>query len=176
VESVKLSAFEAITQALNDAGVRFLVAGGLAVNAHGYLRATFDVDLVVQLNPENIANAFKALATLGYRPTVPVTGTQFADASQRALWIKYKGMQVLNFHSARFKQAPVDVFVTEPFDFDREYEAALRGSPTPGLQVRFVSISALIKMKRLANRPKDVDDIEHLRLISQQRTNDPQDR
>lgn len=163
---MKLSAFEAIASALNEADVRFLVAGGLAVNAHGYLRATFDVDLVIHLTPDNIARAFKALAALGYRPTVPVTGEQFADSAQRAQWIKYKGMQVLNFHSARFKQAPVDVFVTEPFDFDHEYASALVGRPVPGLSVRFVSIPTLIKMKELANRPKDLDDIAHLRLIS----------
>ena len=51
---MKLATFDAICIALNDAGVRFLVAGGLAVNAHGYLRLTYDVDLVVQLDRENI--------------------------------------------------------------------------------------------------------------------------
>jgi hypothetical protein len=35
---VKLASFEAIVRALNEAGVRYLVAGGLAVNAHGCLR------------------------------------------------------------------------------------------------------------------------------------------
>jgi len=45
---MKLASFEAIARALDDAGVRYLVAGGLAVNAHGYLRFTKDVDIVVQ--------------------------------------------------------------------------------------------------------------------------------
>ncbi|HEY6241136.1 MAG TPA: hypothetical protein VIW78_09880 [Burkholderiales bacterium] len=63
----------------------------------------------------------------------------------------------------------VDVFVTEPFDFDREYEAALRGELVPGLTVRFVSIPTLIAMKRLANRPRDLDDIEHLKLIMEEK-------
>ena len=31
--------------------MRYLVAGGLAVNAHGYLRLTRDVDIVLQLGP-----------------------------------------------------------------------------------------------------------------------------
>ena len=44
---MKLATFDAVCRALNDASVRFLVAGGLAVNAHGYLRLTYDVDLVV---------------------------------------------------------------------------------------------------------------------------------
>ena len=39
---MKLATFEAICTALNDASVRFLVAGGLAVNAHGYLRLNVD--------------------------------------------------------------------------------------------------------------------------------------
>ena len=44
---VKLASFEAIVRALEHAGVRYLVARGLAVNAHGYLRFTHDVDLVI---------------------------------------------------------------------------------------------------------------------------------
>lgn len=48
---MKLSSVEAIVGALEKAGVRYLVAGGLAVVAHGYLRFTKDIDLVVQLFP-----------------------------------------------------------------------------------------------------------------------------
>ena len=63
---MKLSSFEAIATALSDAQVRYLVAGGLAVGARGYLRFTKGVDLVVQLDPENIQCAF---AALGRAPT-----------------------------------------------------------------------------------------------------------
>lgn len=169
---MKLAAFEAIAAAFRDAGVRYLVAGGVAVNAHGYLRLTYDVDLVIQLQPENIGSAFSALAGLGYRPAVPVTAQQFADTNQRAQWIRDKGMQVLNFHSDRYRPMTVDVFVSDPFDFDSEYEAAMQGELAPGLTVRFVSIPTLIKMKQLANRPRDLDDIEHLRLILEEKRRD----
>lgn len=171
---MKLAAFETIAAALRDAGVRYLVAGGIAVNAHGYVRLTYDVDLVIQLKPDNIRPAFRALAGLGYRPTVPVTAEQFADEAQRARWIREKGMQVLNFHSELYRPFTVDVFVSEPFDFDDEYEAAMQGELAPGLTVRFVSIPALIAMKQLANRPRDLDDIEHLRMIMEEkRRNEP---
>ena len=162
---MKLAAFEAIAAALQSAGVRYLVAGGVAVNAHGYLRLTYDVDLVIQLVPENIRPAFSALAGLGYRPTVPVTAEQFSDEAQRARWISEKRMQVLNFHSDEYGPFTVDIFTSVPFDFDREYEAAMQGEIAPGLSVRFVSIPVLIAMKQLANRPRDLDDIEHLRVI-----------
>lgn len=162
---MRLAAFEAIAAALRDAGVRYLVAGGMAVNAHGYLRLTYDVDLVIRLEPGNVQLAFKALSVLGYRPTVPVTAEQFSDEEQRARWIREKGMQVLNFYSDLYRPFTVDVFVSIPFDFEREYQAALEGELAPGLVVRFVSIPALIEMKRLANRPRDLDDIEHLQMI-----------
>ncbi len=162
---MKVSSFEAIAAALNGARVRYLVAGGLAVNAHGYVRLTHDVDLVVQLDPANILPAFAALAGLGYRPLVPVTAAQFADPAQRAAWIRDKGMTVLNFHSDRHPTATVDVFVSDPFDFDAEYARALQAELSPGAAVRFVSIPTLIAMKEIANRARDRDDIEHLRMI-----------
>lgn len=162
---MKLDAFEAVAKALNEAGVRYLVAGGLAVNAHGYLRFTADIDLVIALDTDNIATAFDALSRIGYRPTVPVTASQFADAAQRQRWIEEKGMQVLNFFSDRHRETAVDVFVYEPFDFHQEYEKALAGEIAPGLPARFVSIPTLIRMKEAAGRPRDLDDIQHLRWM-----------
>lgn len=75
---MKTASFRAICGALDRHRVRFLVAGGLAVNAHGYLRFTKDADLAIDLVSENIAEAFAALAELGYRPNVPVSADQFA--------------------------------------------------------------------------------------------------
>ena len=154
-----------MASALNAAGVRYLVAGGLAVNAHGYVRLTQDIDLVVQLERSNILPTFAALGSLGYRPLVPVTAEQFADPVQRDAWIREKRMQVLNFHSSQHPTATVDIFVSDPFDFAAEYEAALPAELAPGVLVRFVSIPTLIAMKELAGRPRDRDDIEHLRAI-----------
>src|SRR2546426_9533672 len=39
----------------------------VAVNAHGYLRFTRDVDLVIQLDPDNVIAAFRAMEGIGYR-------------------------------------------------------------------------------------------------------------
>lgn len=159
-------------KALNDAGARYIVVGGLAVNAHGYQRLTHDVDFVIQLQPENIRAAFSALEPLGYRPTVPVSGEQFADADQRQSWIEDKGMRVLNLYSDQHRDTPLDLFVSEPFDFEREYAQAMRAEITPGLEARFANIPALIKMKEEAGRERDHDDIQHLRWIQQERSDD----
>lgn len=161
---MKLSSFDAIVTALEAVGVRYLVAGGLAVNAHGYLRFTKDVDFVVQLIPDNIERAFAALGTLGFRPNVPVTAEQFADPVVRNGWIREKGMQVLQFWSELHRETPIDMFVSEPFPFDEEYRRALVKPLHGTVSVRFVSIPALIRMKEAAGRPQDHIDIEHLRM------------
>lgn len=169
---MKLASLEAIVAALNAGAVRYLIAGGLAVNAHGYIRATQDVDLVVALDAANIGRAFEALGTLGYRPLVPITAGQFADADMRRGWIRDKGMKVLNFFSDRHRETNIDVFVSEPFEFEREYANALRGDLAPGMEVRFVSLQTLIAMKEDAGRPRDLDDIQHLRWIEEDRKTD----
>ena len=169
---MKLASFEAIVRALNAAGVRYLIAGGLAVNAHGYPRLTNDIDLVVALNRENILESFRALTALGYRPLVPITAEQFSDPVLRQQWIDQKGMRVLNLFSDQHRETSVDIFVYEPFEFDIEYAAAMEGELLPGLYARFVSIPALINMKEAAGRPRDVDDIQHLRWILEDRNPD----
>ena len=117
----------------------------------------------MQLIPENVERAFAALAAVGYRPLVPVSAAQFSDASTRQGWIRDKGMQVLQFWSDAHRETPVDMFVTEPFDFENEYGKALV-KPLGRIEVRFVSIQTLIRMKEAANRAQDRIDIEYLRM------------
>lgn len=169
---MKLRSFAAIVTALNDANTRYLVVGGLAVNAHGYLRYTRDVDIVIQLSPANILAVFEALARIDYHPGVPISATQFADAALREKWRLEKGMLALKFWSDSHQETPLDVFIYEPFDFSVEESAAFRpndpGSPTVG----FASIPALIAMKRIAARPQDLTDIEKLEEIADIRDRD----
>jgi hypothetical protein len=162
---MKLTSFEKIVRALNAAKVRFLVAGGLAVNAHGYARFTNDVDLVIRLTEADILAAFKAFEKIGYKPIAPVTAEEFAKVENRARWAKIKKMTVLQFWSDRHRETPVDIFVTEPFDFDAEYKIALRENLSPKSPVRFVSIGTLIKLKTKANRAEDKIDIKNLKAI-----------
>ncbi|HEY5793296.1 MAG TPA: hypothetical protein VIS74_08355 [Chthoniobacterales bacterium] len=162
---MKLSSFETIVRALNDAGVRYLVVGGLAVNAHGYGRNTYDVDLVVSLDAENIRRAFSALKEAGFAPVQPITAEQFGDRALRESWRKDKGMLVLKIWSDRHRETPVDIFVYEPFDFSEEYDAAAWQELAPDLKVPVIRLEALLKMKREAGRPKDLADLDELSLL-----------
>jgi hypothetical protein len=161
---LRLASFESIVRALNEGRVRYLVAGGLAVNAHGYLRFTKDADFVIELIPDNIKRAFAALGALGYKPLAPVTMEEFADRSMRERLMRDKNMQVLQLWSDRHRETAIDIFVREPFPFEEEYANALIKPLYGTIEVRFISIPTLIKMKEAAGREQDRIDIEHLRM------------
>jgi predicted nucleotidyltransferase len=159
------SDFHLIAKALRDAEIPFLVVGGIAVVEHGYGRNTIDVDVVIRLAPDVIERAFRSLEQIGYRPNVPITAAQFADPTVRGRLLEEKDMKVLNFWSDEHRETPLDVFVTEPFDFAIEYERAIEREVAPGLTVRIVSLETLLEMKRAAKRPKDLADIDELSLL-----------
>lgn len=162
---MKKQSVEAIISALNSANVRYLVAGGMAVAAHGYLRFTADVDLILDLEEKNVAAALSALEKLGYTPRAPVPMEQFADSRLRQQWVKEKGLTVFSLQSSEHPTTEVDLFVEPPLDFERAYESATRIEFAPALVATFVSFDDLISMKRSAARPQDVADIEQLQLL-----------
>jgi hypothetical protein len=162
---MKVAGFEAIVGALNEAGVRYIVVGGLAVIAHGYLRVTSDVDIVIKLAPGDISKAFQAVAEIGYHPSVPVTAEDFSNPEIREAWRTQKNMIVLKMWSERHPETPLDIFIYEPFDFDEEYRNALRPGDST-LAAPFATIPALIAMKEGTDRPHDRIDIEKLREIA----------
>jgi ABC-type sugar transport system substrate-binding protein len=165
---LRLESLVAVVSALNGAGSRFLVAGGVAVNLHGYIRATQDLDLVVGLSPENALSAIQALAALDYRPQVPVAMEDFADPAKRRDWVETKGMEVFSLVSDAHPETTVDLFVTEPFSFEEEYRLAHRFEIAPGVEVATLRPQALIAMKRAVGRARDLDDIQHLEWLREE--------
>lgn len=164
---MKLAAFDAVTSALNAANTRYLVAGGVAVTAHGYIRITTEIELVLAIETGHTHQAFRALAGIGYRPTEPVDADTFARTEQRQRLRQDKGMQVLDFRSNTFASTPVGLLVQAPFDFPREYDQAMRSEILPGVEVRFLSIPTLIRMKQATSSLRDLDDIQHLQWLEE---------
>jgi len=161
---MRLESVKAVVEALNEAHVRYLVVGGLAVIAHGYMRFTKDIDVVISLLPDNVKKTFDALGRLGYRPNVPITAEQFGIAGNRKRWIEEKNMKVLALWSEAHPETPLDIFVVEPFDFDKEYEAALLKPLSKGIEIRVVSLRTLIAMKEDVGRGEDLIDVRNLRM------------
>ena len=159
---MEVRSVEAVVKALNDADVQYLIVGGLAVNAHGYVRITRDIDLVLRLQPENCAKGLRALMKIGYQLAIPVTPESFSDPITRDSWRKDKNMIVLKLWSDDHRRTPVDVFVYEPFDFEKELPQASEKEVCAGVTARVVSLPTLLKMKKDAGRSQDLIDITEL--------------
>ncbi|HET6610973.1 MAG TPA: DUF6036 family nucleotidyltransferase [Kofleriaceae bacterium] len=156
--------FEPLLSAFNDAGVDYVLVGGLAVVAHGRVRATMDMDFVLRLEKPNILRAMAALESLGYVPRAPVVATQFADDDLRQRWIRDKGMVVFSMMHADATKPTVDLFPEYPLDFERLWrnsEIMRVGASV----ARICGLDDLIELKRRAGRPRDIDDIRALEVI-----------
>jgi len=154
-----------VFRALATAGVRYLVVGGVAVVLHGHLRATVDLDLVLDLEPENTARALDALVAAGFRPVAPVAVREFADPAMRERWTREKQMVVFSLWTDSDPAFKVDLFVEEPFDFAAAWDRAA-AVELAGVEVRVVSLSDLLAMKRRAGRPQDLADVAALGEIA----------
>ncbi|MCU0610921.1 MAG: hypothetical protein MUE60_03920 [Candidatus Eisenbacteria bacterium] len=167
-----MSSVEMVADALNRANVRYLVVGGLAVVAHGYVRFTADIDIVLDLEPSNVESAMAALTALGYRPRAPVVLAEFADPVKRASWVQDKGLRVFSLWSAEHQATEIDIFVEEPFDFDEAYRRARMVEILPTLALPVAAIDDLLALKRAAGRPVDLEDVRALEALRTDRGED----
>ncbi len=144
--------FEAIVDRLHAAGVEHAICGGFAVNIHGHVRATRDVDLL--LARRSVPNALAALHPLGFdldAGTIPFDhGTERAREVRRVSRIR--GAEVLT----------VDLLIVTPV-FDDVWRTREQ-LPWRGRTLTVVSREGLAVMKRLAGRHQDLADLEELGL------------
>ena len=160
---------ETIIRKFNEAGVRYLIAGGFAVIAHGYTRFTMDLDIVLDLEPTNAKAALDILKAEGYAPKIPVPIEQFADPELREDWAQNRNMVAFPLHSDAHFRTGIDIFVREPFDFERAYAERLVAPVVPELPANFVSLADLLALKQKAARPKDLQDVYYLQEIQRKR-------
>jgi predicted nucleotidyltransferase len=163
-----VSVFEPIFQILNTAGVRYVVVGGLATVLHGYARLTADVDLAVDLAPEEATKMIQALVARGFRPQVPVLPEEFANPAVREVWLREKHMRAFSLVDPTNPMRVVDLLLKPEVPFEellaRSQEVMLNRT-----MIRIASIDDLIALKRHAGRPQDLLDIEQLETIRRQK-------
>lgn len=160
-------ALERIFTGLADARVDYLVVGGLAVVAHGYVRFTADVDLFIQLEKTNLIKAMTVFQDLGYIPRAPVDIMDFVEPEARAKWLDTKNLKVFSLWNPQVPSTEIDVFVEEPFDFEMVKKRAVAFDFGYNIHVPVIGLPDLILMKKTANRPKDRDDIKQLGIINE---------
>jgi hypothetical protein len=141
-----------LAAALNEAEVRFVTIGGVAVAAHGFVRATEDIDLVPDPDASNLMRLGNALA--GLDATLPTSGgRRFATRDLRpgvnlTLDTALGGVDIVQRASGVPSFASLDV--------------AAVASDIDGEPIRVCSLSHLRQMKATSGRAIDVADLEEL--------------
>jgi predicted nucleotidyltransferase len=151
--------FQAIFKELIELGIDYLVVGGLAVNFHGIPRMTYDIDLMILLEPENILKLVTKLTQWGYRPKIPIDPRDLADETKRNSWVREKGMKTLNFYSETLPIGEIDIPIETPIPYEELKSRAIRVE-LQDKKIPTVSIHDLIELKLRAGRKQDLADVE----------------
>src|SRR4051794_2109522 len=150
--------------ALAKAGIDYVLIGGLAVAAHGYPRATKDIDIVPAPDPSNLerlATLLRALDAQHYGlgdfdasefPFDPHDPAQLAEGGNFVLTTRLGRLDVMQWVPG----IPGDLAC--PDRSRRAVNTSVLGRP-----VRVCSREDLIAMKRAAGRPQDLVDLQELR-------------
>jgi hypothetical protein len=154
--------FAGVVGLLADAGVEFVLIGGLAAQAHGSARLTQDVDLIYRRTAQNIDRLASALAPhhpylRGAPPGLPFSFD--ADTIRRGL----------NF---TLTSGVGDVDLLGEMTGGGSYEQVephTEWLSVFGRRVRVLDLPALIRAKRAAGRPKDLEVIAELEALLAER-------
>lgn len=132
---------------LSAAGAEFLVIGAHALAAHGYLRATKDLDIWVRPTPENARRVWNALVKFG----APLQGITVDDFSTRG-----------TIYQMGVDPDRIDI-ITEPAgaEFEDAWPRRIT-SVVDGVPYPVIGRDDLIATKRAAGRREDLVDIERL--------------
>ena len=149
---------------LSAAKVRYFVVGGIAVCLHGHVRATVDIDIMLDMNAANVKRFLKSIGKLSYRPRLPVPASAFLDKEQVRSWVEERHLKAFTFVHATDPMLQIDVLLDSPVEFKAGYTRAKR-IRINGTIARVACANDLIVMKKSAARRQDKEDILFLQHI-----------
>lgn len=156
--------YEEIFKEFELRDVRYLVVGGMAVNLYGYVRLTVDLDIMVDLSEQNLSKIIEAMEKFGFTPRVPVDPHEVLSEQKRDEWIRKKGAIVFTFIDLNRPFRHIDIFLSNPIDFEKAYSGR-EVMGIGGMKLSVASLEDLIEMKTLTGRPRDKEDLFHLKKI-----------
>jgi predicted nucleotidyltransferase len=150
--------FARLLRVLLDDAVEFILVGGVAGVLHGAARATYDVDVVYRRSPDNLSRLVEALAPHGPYLRGAPSGLPFSFDVETL-------RRGLNF---TLTTALGDIDLLGEVTGGGRYEDLLAHSqsiPLLGTTCQCVTLEGLIRLKRAAGRPKDIEAIAELEAL-----------
>ncbi len=139
--------YKDILHALSDENVRFLLVGAYALAAHGYPRATMDIDIWVMPSPENADAVLRALQRFGASLQNLTKEDLQKDGTIFQIGVAPRRIDIITAASG--------------LQFEPAYQHSIQLN-IEEMEVRIPSIDDLILNKKATGRTKDLADIEAL--------------
>lgn len=139
--------FKEFIQSLNNNNVRYLIIGGYAVALHGYPRYTKDIDIWVELSPDNAKKIMHALDDFGFG-SLELKESDFLEPDM-IIQLGYPPNRI----DMILSPTGVDFQSCFPNRVIVEVE---------GVQVNFIDLDNLKKNKEATGRKQDLADLENL--------------
>lgn len=148
-----------IFEALQRHEVEYLTIGGVAVNAHGHVRNTRDVDILVEWSTENMQRLAAALAALDARlfgvdadllDIDPLDPKDLLSGGNFTLRTAAGGLDLFD---------PNEIPGGRPYD---EMRPRAMEAIVEGISIRAVGFDDLIRLKRESGRDRDLEDVATL--------------
>jgi len=137
-------------QCLADEQVKFILVGAYALAAHGYPRATMDIDIWVMPSAENAEAVLRALRRFG-APTDALTASDLQkDDTIFQIGVAPRRIDIITSASGLI--------------FDEAFARAIE-IDVEGLRVRIPSLDDLIRNKKASGRAKDLADVEAIEAL-----------
>lgn len=159
--------FSGLLRALRDANVTFIIVGGVAATVHGSARLTRDVDVVYDRAPDNIRRLVAGLAPL----------QPYLRGAPRGLPFRWDEATVTRGLNFTLTTTLGDLDLLGELTGGGDYRALLAHSTVVslfGMDVRCLDLDWLIRVKRAAGRPRDLDALAELEALFEERSD--QDR
>ena len=139
--------FKEFLRLLNDRGVEYLLIGGYAVGYYGYPRATNDLDVWIDVHPDNAERMVTVLRDFGFETPELSASLFLQDKNIVRMGVPPMRIEIITAISGvRFHECYAER-VTDTID---------------DVQVNLISLRQLKINKRASRRFKDLDDLEHL--------------
>ena len=139
--------FKEFIELLNSHQVKYLVVGGYAVAFHGHPRYTKDIDLWVLNSEKNGERLLKVMSEFGFA-SLGLTLNDF--------------LQKDNIVQLGYPPNRIDIITgLNGIDFEKAYKNKIE-IRFDDIDVNFIDLEDLKKSKRIAGRPKDLEDIKNL--------------
>jgi len=139
---------EGLLKLLKEHKVEFVIIGATAFPVHGYARATLDIDIFIRATLKNAERTWGALREFGY----DVTDIKIEDLLKKKLLIRQYAVET-----------DIHPFV-KGITFEEAWADKVKAK-FGATAVYFSSLRDLIKMKRAAGRPQDLEDLKYLKKL-----------